>query len=971
MTSQIHMPAAVNRQHAIEIPSSLREHLADSWEAFTEASHEAHCPIPRNPDFTASLLRVWACSDFVRQACIQEPTILQGLLGRGDLLADYASGEYQRKLGRVLSAVNDEGELSKQLRLFRRREMLRIAWRDMAGWASLDEVLHDLSSLADASISGSLDYLGRQALERLKIPAKKFTPGLVVLGMGKLGARELNFSSDVDLILAYPDAEPVWKKRRQTPEEFYLQLGRQLVRLLDEQTEHGFVFRVDMRLRPYGDSGPLVANFDALADYYQMQGREWERYAMIKARPVAGPAKASSQLMQLLKPFVYRRYLDFSAFESLRGLKEQIVREVERKGMQDNIKLGPGGIREIEFIVQAFQLVRGGRQPLLQQRGVLQILDALVLLGYLPASTSMQLSEAYDFLRRTENRLQAFADQQLHDLPQDETGKARLAFSMGFADWDAFLQVLDMHRQHVQEHFEQVFSEPGSRTSDTQRDQAPGLAEVWKGHADPADASAALAAAGYQDTEETLQWLAGFRGGVVTRYLGEQGRQRFDELMPLVLHAAAAAESPLPVLKRLGGLLEAIAGRTTYLSLLLENPMALSQLSQLCAASSWVAAQLTQHPILLDELLDPRSLYDPLDKAGLRAVLDVRLAGIPADDLEQQMDRLRQFQQASVLHVAAADIVTQLPLPRVADHLTYIAETVLERVLQQAWDQLVVRHGKPGYLRHGKLCEAHFGIVAYGKLGGYELGYGSDLDIVFLHDSTGNEQHTAGPKVLGNSEFFTRLSQRIIHYLNTYTAAGVLYEVDMRLRPNGASGLLVSSLDAFAEYQRTSAWTWENQALVRARVVAGSGEIVRQFERIRSGVLARPRDVAKLRKEVREMRQRMRGELDKTNARQVDLKQSRGGIVDIEFMVQCGVLLWSDEHPELLAHTDNLRLLDAFAAAGLVSADEAAQLVDAYCTIRHHINHLALQEQPGVAGNDVLLQQREAVAEIWDRIVGE
>jgi glutamate-ammonia-ligase adenylyltransferase len=962
---------AVNRLHTAELPAVLREQLTESWEAFVHASREAQFPVPTNPDFTTSLLRVWACSDFVSQSCIHDPAVFYGLLGSGDLLADYASGEYKRKLKRTLKGVNDSTALSQKLREFRRREMLRIAWRDLAGWASLDEVLHDLSALADACIELALDHLGGWAVKRLNVRGKKIKPEMVVLGMGKLGAGELNFSSDIDLIFAYPEAGADWERQTISANEFYLQLGQQLIQALDNHTEHGFVYRVDMRLRPYGDSGPLAANFDALAEYYQMQGREWERYAMIKARPVAGPAKPARQLMKLLKPFVYRRYLDFSAFESLRNLKEQIVREVERKGMQDNVKLGPGGIREIEFIVQAFQLVRGGRQPLLQQRGVQDILDALAVLGYLPAHVTLQLTEAYQFLRRTENRIQAWADQQMHDLPEDDQGKARLAFAMGFSDWESFEQVLKAHRQRVQEHFELVFAEPETRVSDAQRNQSPGLTEVWQGSADPADAVAALSAAGYQDAEETLQWLTEFSSGPVTRYLGEQGRQRLDELMPLVLHAAASATPSLQVLMRLGELLEAISGRTTYLSLLLENPMALSQLTQLCAASSWVAAQLTQYPILLDELLDPRNLYDPLDKAGLRGVLDVRLAGIPGDDLEQQMDQLRQFKQASVLRVAASDIVTELAVAKVGDHLTYIAETVLERVLQQALGHLVERHGMPCYLRHGKLCEASFGIVAYGKLGGYELGYGSDLDIVFLHDSSGNEQHTAGPKILDNGEFFTRLSQRIIHYLNTYTSAGILYEVDMRLRPNGASGLLVSSLDAFAEYQRRSAWTWENQALVRTRVVAGGGELERQFERIRSGVLARPRDAGKLRNEVREMRQRMRNELDKTNAQQVDLKQCRGGIVDIEFMVQCAVLLWSDEHPELLRYPDNLRLLDAIARAGLMPGEDAAQLADAYCTIRHHINHLALQEQSSVAGNDVLVDQRAVVAGIWDRFIGE
>jgi glutamate-ammonia-ligase adenylyltransferase len=936
------MPMAVNRQHAVELPASLRQHLADSWEAFTEASNEAQCPLPRNPDFTASMMRVWACSDFVTQACIQDPAILQGLMGNGDLLADYATGEYQRKLGRALNGAGEGAVLGEQLRVFRRQEMLRIAWRDLAGWAPLDEVLHDLSALADASISASLDRLGRQALERLNISTKKFTPGLVVLGMGKLGARELNFSSDVDLIFAYPDGEPEWKRCRETPEEFYLKLGQQLIRSLDEQTEHGFVFRVDMRLRPYGDSGPLVANFDALADYYQLHGREWERYAMI---------------------------IDFSVFDSLRSLKEQIVREVERKGMQDNIKLGPGGIREIEFIAQAFQLVRGGRQAILQQRGVLDVLDALAVLDYLPVYVSLQLAEAYCFLRRTENRLQAYADQQVHTLPEDEPGRVRLAFAMGFPDWEDFKATLDKHRQLVQEHFEQVFADPETRIDGEQGKHAAGLAEVWRDETSREDALAALLAAGFEQADDVLQWLGSFREGPVARYLGEQGRQRLDALMPLVLNAAAAEVQSLDVLKCMGDLLESIAGRTTYLSLLVENPMALSQLSRLCAASSWVASLLSRHPILLDELLDPRALYDPLDKASLQSVLEVQLAGLPPDDLEQQMDQLRQFKQSSVLHVAAKDIVTGLSVGDVGDHLTFVAETVLEKVMQLAWNHLVERYGLPGYMLHGKLREAQFGIVAYGKFGGKELGYGSDLDIVFLHDSSGNEQHTAGSQVIDNSEFFTRLSQRIIHILNTYTSAGILYEVDMRLRPNGASGLLVSSLDAFAEYQRRSAWTWENQALVRARVVTGGDEIVRQFERIRSGVLARPREAGKLCKEVVEMRRRMRDELDKSNDRQVDLKHCRGGIVDVEFMVQCGTLLWSDEHTEILRHTDNLGSLEAFSRAGLMSGEDASALADAYCAIRSRINHLALQELPGITDHEELAQHRATVAGIWDRFM--
>jgi glutamate-ammonia-ligase adenylyltransferase len=959
------IPEPVNRQSATVMPAELQDGPGDAWETFVESCRDAGLEVPGNPEFRNYLQRIWACSEFAAQACILEPGLLFELLASGDLLTAYAAGELDARLELLLSDSIDEAELSRVLRNFRRREMLRIACRDLAGWAPLGEVLGDLTGLADACISRTLARLGDNALQQAGGRARKLTPSLVVLGMGKLGAGELNFSSDIDLIFAYPPGGPGWPGGLPGPEAFYLQLGHQLIRALGDRTEHGFVFRVDMRLRPYGDSGPLVLNFDALADYYQLQGREWERYAMIKARPVAGPAAAAEQLMQLLRPFVYRRYLDFGAFESLRGLKEQIAREVERKGMRDNIKLGPGGIREIEFIVQAFQLVRGGRQSALQQRPVLDVLGALVMLGYLPEEVARQLAQAYVFLRRTENRLQAYDDQQVHSLPEDDTGRARLAFSMGYPGWAEFAASLAAHRNVVQQQFELVFAAPRDKAGAGQGRKTPGLEDVWRGSAGRETSVRVLAEAGYPDAEETLQWLQAFREGAVNRFLGEQGQQRLNELMPQLLQAAAGEAEPAEVLRRLGELLEAIAGRTTYLSLLVENPLALAQLTRLCGASAWVAAQLAQHPILLDELLDSRALYEPLDKQGLRRLLELRMSGIPAEDLEQQMDSLRQFRQAAVLHVAAADIVAGLSLAKVGDYLTWIAEVVLEKSLQLAWGHLVARHGRPLCKVNGKLEEAGFAIVAYGKLGGYELGYGSDLDVVFLHDSSGEEQQTSGPRVLANNEFFTRLSQRIIHILNTFTSAGILYEVDMRLRPNGASGMLVSSLEAFADYQRRSAWTWENQALVRARVVCGAEEIARRFKRIRAGVLARPREAGELRREVVEMRERMRQELDKSDTDKVDLKQSRGGIVDVEFMVQCGVLLWSDAQAELLEFTDNLNLLDAFASYGLLPGEDVRLLAEAYCAIRQRINHLALQEKPPLTGTDELVAHRDAVARIW------
>jgi len=965
MSSPAHTPTGINRQLTAGLPALLRPDLLRAWESFAEAVAASGHTLPQHPDFTASLLRVWAASEFVQQACVRDPALLFELLADGTLLGDYAEDEYRRRLEQTLHGVREEERLQQVLRRFRQREMVRIAWRDLAGWAPLDEVLRDLSGLADACIRAALDWLGAHLAHAHGI-RKSFTPSLVVLGMGKLGARELNFSSDIDLIFAYPGSEMQALGRHLTAHEFYQELGQRLIQALHAPTQDGFVFRVDMRLRPYGDSGPLVASFDAMADYYQLQGREWERYAMIKARPVAGPKRACKALLELLQPFVYRRYLDFGAFDSLRGLKQQIAGEVERKGMQDNIKLGPGGIREIEFIVQAFQLVRGGRQPLLQQRRVLAVLDALAGLGHLPAAAALQLADAYVFLRRTENRLQAVADQQVHTLPEDEYGRARLAWSMGFPDWNAFAQALSVQRNRVQAHFDQVFADPDQRDRDDVRD----LTEVWNGTLDERQALHALTDAGYADSAAVLEWLGQFRHGPVARFLGEQGRHRLDALMPQVLKLAAGSAPALDVLRRMGALLEAVSGRTTYLSLLVEHPLALANLAQLCAASSWVATRLARHPILLDELLDPRALYAPLDKAALQGVLAVRLSGIAAGDLEQQMDRLRQFRQAQVLHVAAADIVTGLPVTRVADNLTWIAEVVLETVWNIAWDHLVARHGRPLYRLQGKRRAAGLAIVGYGKLGGREMGYGSDLDLVFLHDSTGSEQHTAGPKVIDNSEFFTRLSQRIIHMLNTYTAAGVLYEVDMRLRPNGNSGMLVSSMEAFAEYQRRSAWTWENQALIRARPAVGDAYICRQFERIRAGVLARPRAVERLRAEVVEMRDRMRRELDRAGPGQVDLKHGRGGIVDIEFMVQFGVLRWSSEHDGLLRYTWTLGLLQAFREYGLMAADEVETLSAAYRALRQRINHRVLQEASAQVEESELAAERAAVSRVWERLMG-
>ena len=962
-----------------DLPEALCADVRRHWEAYCAAAAEAGIEPPRNAHFLRYLGRVWAASDFVALSCVREPALIGDLLASGDLLGDYARGEMLEKAQAAVADVADAGALGSALRRLRRRELVRIAWRDLAGWARVEEVLEDLSALADACVQVALERLHAWQCRAYGTPvtttgtAAGRPQGLVVLGMGKLGARELNFSSDIDLIFAYPEAGQGPGRRRGRPglsdEEFFNRLAQDLIQVLNDPTPEGFVYRVDMRLRPYGDSGPLAMSFAAIEEYYQSQGREWERYAMVKARPIAGDAQDAAELAELLRPFVYRRYLDFGAFEQLREMKALIRKEVERRGLRDDIKLGPGGIREVEFIVQAFQLVRGGREPALRERGLLKALGRLAVRGLLPAFAAERLAEAYRFLRRVENRLQAQADEQTHRLPEHDGGRLRLAFSMGFPDWKAFLRALDGHRRFVDGQFQQVFAAPQAATQEAAAPNAD-FEALWAGHLDEDTARHLLTERGCGDCDEALRLLAAFRDSAALRGMGSRGRARLDRLMPLLLAAVVETAEPVPTFARVMKVIESVAGRSAYLALLVEHPMALSQLVRLCAASPWIAGQLARHPLLLDELLDPRQLYAPLRRADLEAQLAARLADVDALDLERQMDTLRQFQQAAVIRVAAADIMGATPLMVVSDYLTDIAEVILNRVLALCWRHLAARHGEPGCRLDGVRHPAGFAIVAYGKLGGIELSYGSDLDLVFIHASHGTEQVTDGPKPLDNHVFFARLGQRIIHFLNTLTPAGILYEVDMRLRPSGASGLLVTSLDAFRDYQEKDAWTWEHQALVRARVVAGDPALAAAFAEVRRTVLGRRRDPDALRTEVRDMRERMRQELDQRDPARFDLKQGAGGIADIEFMVQYHVLRYAHAYSKLLVWSDNIRLLDTLGAEGLLAPDEAGLLADAYRTFRKRVHELTLQELPPVVDAAEFAELRARVAALWRRVMG-
>lgn len=917
-----------------------------------------------------NLCYVLALSDFIANACTRTPELLYGFVTSGDLRRAYDPETFRCKAKQASAQCSEEDELMRVLRQLRNRELVRIAWRDLSGWCDLESTLQETSLLAEALIDAALKALETWHRSKFGIPqGRQGAPqSLVVIAMGKLGSKELNFSSDVDLIFAYPDGgQTIGTPRVLSNDEFFARVARRLVHVLGTATEHGFIYRVDLRLRPFGTTGPLVASFNALEEYYQSHGRAWERFALTRARPVAGDARQGNALLDRLRPFVYRRYLDYGVVEEMREMKNRLAEEVQRKGLHANIKKGPGGIREIEFLCQSFQLMRAGREPGLRALQTLALLAKLAEQSHMPESAATELALAYRFLRQVEHRLQQVDDRQTHTLPQDELGQLRLAIGMDFRDWASFSTQLDVHRHRVQTHFDQVFATP-ERKATVAIDQLRCLASP---DTDSTQATQALRATGFANAERTWERINEFCGASRQRLLGKVGHQRLERLMPLVLTVIGNRGGMLTTTHRVLQVLEAIASRSVYLALLAEQPVVLEQLVRLCEASPWITRQIAQHPLLLDDLLDPRTLYAPPTRTELESDITTRLARLSEGDTEREMDALRHFKQTNVLRIAAADIAKAMPLMVVSDHLTAVAEIALQAVLQLAWRDLSARYGMPRLGMDGAHRDAGFAIIGYGKLGGIELGYGSDLDLVFLHEAAGADQHTDGPHAIDNTVFFSRLARRIIHFLSAHTAAGVLYEVDSRLRPSGASGLLVTSTIAFKDYQLRSAWTWEHQALVRARVVAGPVGLQQWFEQTRRSVLGAARDPTQVRRAVKEMRYRMRNELADKRSGGFDIKYGSGGIADIEFMVQYLTLRWASKLGDYLKFTDNIRLLEGFTNAGVLSAQDAELLASAYRSYRAHIHALALQEQPAIVDHSALHDLRDGVALIWNRVMSD
>ncbi|MFT3807662.1 bifunctional [glutamate--ammonia ligase]-adenylyl-L-tyrosine phosphorylase/[glutamate--ammonia-ligase] adenylyltransferase [Arenimonas sp.] len=879
------------------------------------------------------LRRLALASDFAIDTLCRQP----------DLLAEADA----RPLAPPVLSFENVNEWPALLRRWRAAESTRLIWRDVAGLDSVQATLAGSSRIAEQALETALVALEQQFAERHGVvrDAQGRVQRLVVYGLGKLGGGELNFSSDIDLIYAFPAHGDSDGARALDAETWFTRIGQRLAQLLGEVTAEGFSHRVDLRLRPFGNSGRVALSFAAMEQYYQREGRDWERYAWIKARPVAGDIAAGEELLETLRPFVYRRYLDYTALDGLREMKALIDAEVQKRELADNLKLGPGGIREIEFLVQSLQLIRGGREPALRERALLPALRALASAGHLPQVLADRLREAYLFLRRLENRVQMLGDQQVHALPEDGFLRERIARGLGYAQQGELAVALETHREVVTAAFGELLQTRRRRLSPS----ALGL--YWRGLPDEGEA-AVLADAGFAEAEQHHARLRDFARSPAVRDLSERARQRLDHVMPALIEAAAQSTAPDAALPRGLALLQAIGRRPSYLALLEEQPAALSRLVDVVARSSLLSERLAAHPLLLDELLDARAVGPPPNETALRERIAGETAALDTDDTEAALLVLNELKQSLAFRIAMAALAQRQPAADSAAQLAVLAEELLRAALHLARSEIE--------RAHGRIAGAGFAVAAYGSVGGRELGFDSDLDLVFLHDARA-DAISDGARPLDASRYYARLAQKLIGLMGTVTSAGRLYEVDMRLRPDGAKGLLVSSMESFSEYQLQRAWTWELQALVRARCVAGDAAVCAAFDAVREKVLRRQRDGDTLRQDVVSMRRRMRAELDRSNAAQFDLKQGEGGLVDLEFLLQSEVLSLSGDHPALCETTATPALVQAVREAGGFDEIQAQRLGAAHETLLSRGLECTLDRRPRLVREDESIAAARAI----------
>ncbi len=915
------------------------------------------------------IFAIWYASPFIKRVCISQPGWLQRLLNSNGLNIDYQAEDYVEQLKPVFTQANNIEELQSFLRQARATAFARIAWRDLQKYTTVQQTLNELSIFAQICIDKVLTWCFEWLKSRPYTSEfeRSLSQHVIIFALGKLGGYELNFSSDVDLVFAYYEDIAHTQDQHANSVSFYLKLIQLLIKVLTEQTQDGFVFRVDTRLRPFGNSGTLIPSLSAIDQYFQTHGRDWERYAWIKARSIAGDIQLGEHFLNEITPFIYRRYLDYGAVQSLREMKALVDQKARQKIAKQDVKIGQGGIREIEFIVQMFQLIYGGRNAKLRIKSTLDSLKYLGEIGILTIENVSNLTSAYLFLRKAENGLQIRDDQQIHILPTADQEKAQYAYLMGADVWDEIYAEFTLHTSNVSKVFHELLQTDDAR-SNKSIDKYDDFVLLWQQIQDEKYCIDILNKYFTADIENIYKSLLAFMKNGIVQQLVPVARQRLDGFIPILLQHILRSDRPIIVLDRFIAILIKIVQRSTYISLLTENQSKLTKLFKLIEVSHWIAQYISTHPLLLDEVLRMDSSYEPPSLNEMQQQLEVTLQ-TSNDDLERYMERLREYKHAQVLQIAAADIVEAFPIMRVSDHLSWLAETCINSAVKHAYKDLVAKYGEPVCDKDGDVYIPNLLIIEYGKLGGLELGYGSDLDLVFLHNSEGSCCETNGSKKLHNDIFFTRLVQRTIHLLTTITSAGKVFDIDIRLRPYGQSGPIICSITSYENYLRNEAWLWEHQALIRARPVVNSKKISGDFINIRQDVLCQPRDIEEVRKSIIEMREKISAEHGSKDKTKFNIKKDKGGMVDIEFIVQFYVLGYANKHNKICEYTDNVRILDACTEVNLINNESAQELKEIYLKYREHLHKLSLQLLPETVEAGAFARERLAIQNYWTSLL--
>lgn len=853
--------------------------------------------------------------------------------------------------------TENEDKASICLRQVRNQLLLKMGYRDINHRDDIMIINRDLTMIADFFCEQALNIAYEITSRNNEVPVDESGKAIqpYIIGMGKMGGYELNFSSDIDLIFGYAGDDA----------HFFHKVARRFIHLLHNSTEDGFVYRVDLRLRPFGSSGPIALSTQAMANYYFQYGRDWERYALIKARVVAGNFEEGNAFLTEIEPFIYRKSIDYELVDALKNIKEMIQKEVILKENYYNIKLGDGGIREIEFIAQIFQLIHGGKQTDLQTTEIMKALD-IIAVRYLPPETVAALKNAYLFYRVIENRLQMVHDEQTHTLPTTHHDQQRLIKMLDIANWEHFEKLLMFHQGIVHEQFENIF---GAVTVQENENHFSSLLKLLRKPQEAIDFKKWCDQQNIPESEQKSYLLWAFQKETFLK-LDENDQK---EMTLVLLHAFHYLETKQQqtshTLNLFLDILSSIAYEKRFIHWLYEYNNALMRILDLCCNTTWLSRYLARYPVLFEDLMESLEATKPINHKTLSKSLNTLLEQ-PKTTEEQRLNLLRDFLHKNILKIAMADFSGKVPLMIVSDYLSELADALLNKILRLAWHELSLKHGQPTSDHH-KNGRPDFIIVAYGKLGGLELGYQSDLDIIFLHDAV-EEQMTDGANPILNSDFFIKLAQKIIHYLTAQTSAGRLYEVDMRLRPSGASGLLVSSFERFKNYQANDAWIWEHQALIRARPVTGSQTLTNAFNQFRKEILTRQRSIPHLKQEIIKMRQKLDKQfLAKQSDLSRKLKYGDGGMVDIEFLVQYLVLSHAHHEPLLVRFTDNIRQLAALEALGRLNSWEAMILRDTYRSIRKIQHYAKLSDQETLEKPQELVESMQLAKEIHDKVFGQ